>query len=546
MDKTITGKADGRTVSYVVRAVHGSRVEQEVSGAADAAWAFHCIPAADRPTVYRIEHGPGIAAGGSGQVIAQTAGEGFVGAIRYWKYASDQDAEFAAAYRNLSGLQYPEIVTALRALAKDRIGPSDLGALTDELVAAVEVDDSVARHAYDVAGVLRALSGALWDTPCSGDDGARVRRLATAIDAVAARGDARALQGPHLKAFLELSEMVRRSGPVRLVPKADSDRDGNVCECIQNKNVDEVVASEIAPGSPYTDFFVFAANNARELAASAERAAKMGPLLNALNRAAAGFAAIAKRTTDPQLRSLASRWFEDARNSLTEVADREVDPDALDEARSNVKDELKAYEYERDFMSRLADEFGECFQKTVGVELSRPIEQPPSDSPPMTNIDKVRWAETIEMAVGLGWAKPDRSVISRVLDQYPFVIERVAESLAEGVEKTVGYRAVFRLTYDYGYETVQAFVAGAKPEGFDLLRRAVEEANDRAVRCGELLTGMEFRDMSFYRELESAGCAMRRAEFEEGELAEHAIVQRLPYEWNRVVVEATAGAAPAP
>jgi len=92
---------DGRTVTYSVSAVHNYE-SQDFADAAEAAQAYHGIPASDRPRVFRVVQGPGIAPGGRAQIIASDIGRGEAGqAVVYSKSVSEADPVFSQAYREL-------------------------------------------------------------------------------------------------------------------------------------------------------------------------------------------------------------------------------------------------------------------------------------------------------------------------------------------------------------------------------------------------------------------------------------------------------------
>ncbi len=102
MNELINGSEREVTVSYNVYASHGNHGSRDFEDVADAAKAFHEIAANDRPIAIRVEHGPNTGPGGSGQIVADTAGKGEPGqAIEYWKYSSRHDPEFDTAYRKL-------------------------------------------------------------------------------------------------------------------------------------------------------------------------------------------------------------------------------------------------------------------------------------------------------------------------------------------------------------------------------------------------------------------------------------------------------------
>lgn len=97
-----------RSVTYTVYAGRAGS-EQDFADAKEAAAAFHAIDASLRPVVYKVTDGPGIAPGGSGQMIASTSTVTRAGQeTEYGKWASEQDKEFLAAYELLAKVKAVE------------------------------------------------------------------------------------------------------------------------------------------------------------------------------------------------------------------------------------------------------------------------------------------------------------------------------------------------------------------------------------------------------------------------------------------------------
>ncbi|PLX76760.1 MAG: hypothetical protein C0607_03605 [Azoarcus sp.] len=119
MNELIDGRERETRVSYTVAASLGEHESRDFTDARDAARAFHAMDANNRPYVMRVKRGPEYAPGGSGQVIAQTAGRGEPGkAIEYWKYSGNQDPAFDEPYHELTGERVRESIAEI-AQARD-------------------------------------------------------------------------------------------------------------------------------------------------------------------------------------------------------------------------------------------------------------------------------------------------------------------------------------------------------------------------------------------------------------------------------------------
>lgn len=134
------------SVRYAVSAVHGIYGRMEFSDPKEAAKAFHEINAGDRPSVIRVRHGTAFSPGGSGQVIATTAGKAEAGqAMEYWKYSGNQDPAFDAAYRELAfpaqvGRVTDAVPLALEPIHRNGYTQPDRAEVEDVVTRAVEAD----------------------------------------------------------------------------------------------------------------------------------------------------------------------------------------------------------------------------------------------------------------------------------------------------------------------------------------------------------------------------------------------------------------------
>ena len=80
MNELTDGRTREMTMSYSVSSLTNYD-SKDFDDAKEAAKVFHAIDASDRPHVVLTKHGTEYGTGGSGQVIATTAGRGEAGAI---------------------------------------------------------------------------------------------------------------------------------------------------------------------------------------------------------------------------------------------------------------------------------------------------------------------------------------------------------------------------------------------------------------------------------------------------------------------------------
>jgi hypothetical protein len=227
-----------------------------------------------------------------------------------------------------------------------------------------------------------------------------------------------------------------------------------------------------------------------------------------------------------------------ARTHQTHEATVDQQPVALT-SRDDEKEDRKLAEYRGMFMEKLAADLADCVRKAAIAS--------PTELGQMTNIDRVRWAETVETAVGLGMLPRGASIIDHVLHDYPFAIEHVEIEVEEGVAKTVGYRAVYRMGEriagdDGGFDFV-TFVAGTTPDGVHLLKALVEAANSLVVRDRLPFDRDVLTQMPSYRAIVAQAVQLWKEDFQASQADAKVTATALPYEWKRIDVQASLAAA---
>lgn len=149
MNEIVNGNE--REVTYTVRATFGEHETQEVTDPAEAAKAFHAIPGNDRPDVIRAEYGPGLAPGGSAQLIASTTGIGeSLDSMQYSHDVGNADPAFAAAYNQIAR-KATEADRATTALGKQIKSAAEKDDGPDERRASVGIEARQMAHANAMA-----------------------------------------------------------------------------------------------------------------------------------------------------------------------------------------------------------------------------------------------------------------------------------------------------------------------------------------------------------------------------------------------------------